>query len=166
MNDFLNFAFNKRVHSFNLSFVSIVNFVIRFSLFVNLFVYHVKIVSLKHVQRFSRIHCFDIFDDDQIVDTIDEHVNVTKINIFCKMNDRFVDMNWLIVIEEIKKFYVNCISTSDIARSKNDILIEWLKVVWRILLIWLILLILLRRVALHVIVNDVIDNCLQIRSIK
>ena len=77
------------------------------------------------------------------------------------MNYRIIDINWLIIIKRIEKFHIDCISTSDIINNNNDILIERLKIIWRIWLIWLIL---LRRVTLYITINDVIDECLQILS--
>ena len=79
------------------------------------------------------------------------------------MNDRIIDMNWFIIIKRVEKSHIDCISTSDIINSNNDILIERFKIIWRIWLIWLIL---LRRMTLYIIINDIINKCLQIRSIK
>ena len=77
------------------------------------------------------------------------------------MNYRIININWFIIIKRVEKFYIDCISTSDIINNNNDILIERFKIIWRIWLIWLIL---LRRVTLYIIINDIINKCLQIRS--
>ena len=92
------------------------------SMFNVLFMLDVKLLFFSQSERISlkrnifqakieiNTHYFIIFKNNHILYAFNEHMNISKINVFINMFNNRRDNDDLTVILKIKKFYINCIS--------------------------------------------------------